>query len=130
MPVNRSENIATYESNREFERRMKRRERQKAKVTPKEQAERYHDAHLAHEEREQPAAVAKRQKAVVRRASAEKSGGPSDSDALEQLAHSPDRGADVVLRVGVGDPHVALAVLAEGRAGEHRDAGLLEQLVL
>ena len=47
----------------------------------------------------------------------------------QQLAHGRERRLEVLQRVGVRQAQVALAVGAEGGAGEHGDAGLVEQAV-
>src|SRR5947209_423483 len=49
---------------------------------------------------------------------------------LEERSHAVERGADVVEAVGVGEADVALAVGAEGAAGQRRNAGLVEKAVL
>src|SRR5690606_32633346 len=56
------------------------------------------------------------------------SGLPSPLD--QQCADPFDGFFDVLGRVGVGEADVALSVDAEGRAGDGRDAGLFEHLVL
>src|SRR5690606_37380351 len=49
------------------------------------------------------------------------------SGLLEELLDAPDRAQDIFLRVGVGEPQVALAVDAEIRPTDQRDAFLLEE---
>jgi hypothetical protein len=47
----------------------------------------------------------------------------------QDLAHPLERAGDVLLRVGVGEAQVALAVPAERRTGEAGYAGVVEEQV-
>src|SRR5437879_6105371 len=53
--------------------------------------------------------------------------GDSARERLEDRAHAVEGGAEVRLRVGVGEPEIALAVGAERGARQRGDAGLVEQ---